>query len=153
MTEETPVEPTPKIWMVSLAIAAGILLFANVALRSGSSGGPADLSAVTPILSVEKFEEITQGSKDRGSLVYFGADWCGPCRVMKPIFGQAAQTSPTDVGYYTVDVDKLGPVVQKLGITGIPLVIAFNRKGAEIHRSNGVVPISVLDRLARDAAK
>jgi thiol-disulfide isomerase/thioredoxin len=36
----------------------------------------------------------------------FTADWCGPCKVFKPVF-QAYEAKYPEVGFLMVDVDKL----------------------------------------------
>ena len=59
-------------------------------------------------------------------IVEFWAEWCGPCKVMKPIFEKVALTNESDVKMYTVNIDKNKEVATSLGIRSIPTIKVFN---------------------------
>ena len=54
------------------------------------------------ISSVELQEKINKGEK---IILKLGATWCGPCKMLKPIFEKVANENTTDVQMYTLDVD------------------------------------------------
>ncbi len=68
-------------------------------------------------------EKIKNGEK---LIVEFWAEWCGPCKVMKPIFEKVALTNESDVKMYTVNIDKNKEVATSLCIRSIPTIKVFN---------------------------
>ena len=75
------------------------------------------------ISSVDLQQKINNGEK---LLVEFWADWCGPCKMMKPIFEKVASTNQSDVKMYTLNIDNNREVAMSLGIRSIPTVKMFN---------------------------
>jgi len=75
------------------------------------------------ISSFDLQQKINNGEK---LIVEFWADWCGPCRMMKPIFERVASTNTSEVQMYTmnIDINKEGAV--SLGIRSIPTVKMYN---------------------------
>jgi thioredoxin 1 len=59
-------------------------------------------------------------------MVEFWAEWCGPCKMMKPIFEKVASTNQSDVKMYTLNIDNNREVAMSLGIRSIPTVKMFN---------------------------
>lgn len=55
----------------------------------------------------------------RLSILYFTATWCGPCRVMAPLFEKLAQKHP-QVVFLKLDIDQLGSVAQEWNVTSVP---------------------------------
>lgn len=72
-------------------------------------------------------------------LVDFYADWCGPCKMVAPLVDEIAQAHAGRLLVAKVDTDRAPGVTHRLGIRGIPTVIAF-RHGAEVGRSVGFEP-------------
>jgi len=59
-------------------------------------------------------------------IVEFWAEWCGPCRMMKPVFERVASNNDTEVQMYTMDIDQNRDYAQTLGIRSIPAVKVFS---------------------------
>ena len=71
-------------------------------------------------------------------LVSFSASWCGPCKMMMPIFEKVAKNNQTEIQMYTMDIDKNKDYVISIGIRSIPAIKSFN--GSEVtNTSVGVV--------------
>ncbi len=83
----------------------------------------------------------------------FHADWCGPCRQMRPAVERLAEK-----GYpiKSIDVDKSPDMAEKYGIGPIPTFVVVDADGREIDRVSGAQPASQLAQFyinARDRAK
>ncbi len=54
-------------------------------------------------------------------LIYVGAAWCGPCKMLKPIMNQVKEATDVEIHFYDADTDK--HIVDHYGITSVPTVI------------------------------
>lgn len=72
----------------------------------------------------EKFTEIIKGSKIP-VIVDYSAQWCGPCRMMAPIFERLANDFAGKVIFGKVDVDEEPGIAQAFEITAVPTFIIF----------------------------
>ncbi|TFK56893.1 thioredoxin [Heliocybe sulcata] len=77
---------------------------------------------VTVVDSLEKFHEIIKS--DKVTVFDFWATWCGPCKVISPIFEKLSDEH-TDVEFYKVDVDDQPDIAQEVGVRAMPTFIAF----------------------------
>lgn len=75
------------------------------------------------ITSIELQEKINKGEK---LIVEFWAEWCGPCKMMKPAFERVANNNTSDVQMYTMNVDNNREIGAAFGIRSIPTVKIFN---------------------------
>ena len=75
------------------------------------------------ISSVELQEKINKGEK---IILKLGATWCGPCKMLKPIFEKVANENTTDVQMYTLDVDLNREIAMSLGVRSVPTIKMFN---------------------------
>ena len=75
------------------------------------------------ISSVELQEKIKNGEK---IVVEFWAEWCGPCKMMKPVFERVAKANTTEVQMYTMNVDTNKAAAAGLGIRSSPTGKVFN---------------------------
>jgi thioredoxin len=90
------------------------------------------------ISSLELQEKINNGEK---MVVDFWAGWCGPCRMLKPIFervGQNAVENNSQVSYYTFDVESDKSFASAIGVRSIPTIKTFS-DGKEITTRVGVL--------------
>lgn len=69
-------------------------------------------------------------------LVDFWAAWCGPCKMMAPVFAQAARQLEPHVRLVKVDTEQAQALSSQLGIRSIPTLILF-KHGREVARSAG----------------
>jgi thioredoxin 2 len=79
-------------------------------------------------------------------LVDFYADWCGPCHMMAPILDEVAQRRAGEVLLLKLDTDANQQTAARLGIRGIPTLVAF-RNGKEHGRHVGVAEAATVERL------
>lgn len=72
-------------------------------------------------------------------LIDFYADWCGPCKVMGPIFEEIEKEYEGKVEFQKVDVEAEQDIAAKYEIMSIPtFVILKNDK--ETDRKTGAMP-------------
>ncbi len=78
-------------------------------------------------------------------LADFYADWCGPCRMLRPSLEQIADER-SDVKVVAINIDDNPELADEFGIASIPCVIVF-KNGAEANRNIGLVPKDVIESL------
>lgn len=78
-------------------------------------------------------------------VVDFWAGWCGPCKVMAPVFEKAAAQMEPRFQFAKVDVDKNQSIASQYRIQSIPTLAVF-KGGREIARQAGAVTESALKR-------
>ena len=79
------------------------------------------------------------------AVVDFWAPWCGPCRMLAPVFEQLAEEYAGKLVFAKVNTDENPVIPGKLGIRGIPTMI-FYMDGAEADRIVGFAPKPVIKR-------
>ena len=81
-------------------------------------------------------------------VVYFTADWCNPCKQLKPHYGKVSVMDP-ETNYYLVDVDKIDvSTVEYYGIKSIPQIFLMN-KGEIVDRIESRTAESILEELGK----
>jgi len=76
-------------------------------------------------------------------VVYFTAEWCVPCKQLKPQYGKASVTDP-NTNYYMLDVDKVSTDhLSGYGIQSIPQVFVMKKgeivKTIKSRTSDGII--------------
>ena len=83
------------------------------------------------------FEEEVIKS-ERRVLVDFNADWCGPCRMLRPILEDVASNTE-DVKIASLNIDDEDLIAEEYNVSSIPCLILFEG-GKEVNRSVGLIP-------------
>jgi thioredoxin 1 len=83
-------------------------------------------------------DQLKQKIQDGESMVVdFMGTWCGPCKVLKPIY-ESVSHEMTEVNFYTFDIDSDIDFVKTLGIRGVPTIKAY-KSGDEVFSKSGVL--------------
>ena len=102
-------------------------------------------------LTDANFDRFVQRN-DLPVVVDFWAEWCGPCKMMAPVFSQAAREQRSRFRFAKLDTDANQGVAQRFGIRSIPSLLLF-KGGNEADRVVGAVDASRLrEWLSRYAA-
>lgn len=60
-------------------------------------------------------------------LVKFEAEWCGPCKAMKPMIQDLAEEFGDKLTVATLDIDQNNQTPYRFGVRGVPTVILFDK--------------------------
>ena len=58
-------------------------------------------------------------------IVDFWAAWCGPCKMMEPVYEEAAEEYDGKMKFAKVNVDENPEAPAKYGVRGIPTIIIY----------------------------
>ena len=79
-------------------------------------------------IELETMSQFLEQQKVDGlAVVDFWAVWCGPCKVMKPVFANSAKSFP-NVRFLSVDCDVLQELPSQFEVTGIPAFFVLQFK-------------------------
>jgi thioredoxin 1 len=66
---------------------------------------------------------------------YFTADWCGPCKKVRPIVEELSRDQ-SEVKFQIIDVDSEGELARRFEVRSIPTFILIE-DGQEVNRFTG----------------
>ena len=92
------------------------------------------------------FSEII--NSDAPTLVDFYAEWCGPCKAMKPILDELKSSIGESATILKVDVDKNPQGAALYQVRSVPTLILF-RNGQVKWKQSGVMPAAELEKVIR----
>ena len=95
----------------------------------------------------KEFEEIISG--DKVVFCDFWANWCGPCRMLGPVFEEISEKYEGQAEFVKVNVDEEEELAMQYRITSIPNVIAI-KNGQPVDSSLGFVPASALEQFVKE---
>ncbi len=82
------------------------------------------------------------------TIVDFWASWCGPCRMIGPIFEELSNEYVGTVKFAKVNVDENPKTPANYGVRGIPTMIMF-KGGKVVDQIVGAVPKSQVENLVK----
>lgn len=98
-------------------------------------------------INSEELETLLKGEKP--VVCDFWATWCGPCRMLAPVFEEVSEQFADKAVFVKVDVDENESAAVKYGISSIPNVILF-KDGKPAASNLGFVPAAALEEFVKD---
>jgi thioredoxin 1 len=77
--------------------------------------------------------------RSKMKLLHFTADWCQPCKMMKPIIDQVLQEN-TGVEYISIDIDTNPETARDHGVMSVPTFITLDDNDNVIQMVAGAMP-------------
>ena len=96
---------------------------------------------------MENFNELIQSTEL--VLVDFYAEWCGPCKIMKPRILDVAERMGDNVKVVQIDVDKEKELATRFRISSVPTLIIF-KNGKQQWRQSGIISTLALMKLLQE---
>lgn len=106
-------------------------------------------------LTADKFKEevfdYTQSKDwdfkgDKPAIIDFYADWCGPCKMVAPIFEELSEEYKDDIVIYKVDTEAEQELSAMFGIQSIPSIL-FIPEGKTPMMQKGALPKHTLKKV------
>ena len=88
----------------------------------------------------DRFDDIKES---KVAVADFSATWCGPCKMMAPVFHAVADEMGDEVDFYSVDVDENPGLAAANKVFSVPTLILY-KNGVESSRSVGAISRSDL---------
>lgn len=88
-------------------------------------------------------EEVIKASQSKPVLVDFYAEWCGPCKMMMPVFDEIDSEIAGKAIIGKIDIDQSRVVVDNYSIMSVPTFIVF-KNGQMVESFVGAQPKDAL---------
>lgn len=85
---------------------------------------------------------------EQPTIVDFWASWCGPCRMIAPVFEELSSQYSGKIKFAKVNVDENPKTPAHYGVRGIPTLIMF-KGGKAVEQVVGAVPKAQLENLVK----
>ena len=94
-------------------------------------------------ITAKELDELLQNT-DKTVFCDFWASWCGPCRMLAPVFEDLSDQYDNQAVFVKMDIDEEEnePAAIRYGITSIPNIIAF-KDGKPVANSLGFKPAAM----------
>ncbi|CAN6327675.1 unnamed protein product, partial [Urochloa humidicola] len=130
-----------------------------------SSGAEATAAAAAPaplapaegsVIAIHSLDEWSIYIEEANSakklvVIDFTASWCGPCRIIAPVFADLAKKNP-NVVFLKVDVDELKAIAEQFSVEAMPTFL-FMKEGDVKDRVVGAVKDELAKKLELHAAQ
>ena len=90
------------------------------------------------VINSEEFNNLVQHTEGI-AVVDFFATWCGPCKMLAPVFQEVGNEFEGKANFYKIDIDESLDIARQFSVSTVPTVIIF-RNGEPIERLVGFMP-------------
>ncbi len=132
-----------RVFLAGVALTA--LLFTACGSKNASESAGEDSATVVEVdetasPAAEEYKVTDNGIVSANGLpmvVDFSAEWCPPCRQLKPIFADLKKEYAGKVDFVSIDVDNNSELAEQYKIESIPALVYINPDGKEVFRTVG----------------
>ena len=90
------------------------------------------------VISSEEFNNLVEHAQGV-SVVDFFATWCGPCKMLAPVFQEVGKEFENKANFYKIDIDESLDIARQFSVSTVPTVIIF-KNGEPVERLVGFMP-------------
>lgn len=90
------------------------------------------------VINTSEFRSSVEGSKGV-VVVDFFATWCGPCKMLSPIYEALGDEMAEKAKFLKVDIDQSIELAQKFEVSTVPTMMIF-KDGKPVDRLIGFMP-------------
>lgn len=91
-------------------------------------------------------QEVTALGMHETTIVEFGAEWCGPCKVLLPVLKELSQKYMDKVAVATIDISENLELAKKYQVSNIPCLVVL-KEGKEVDRVVGYAGRDSVEKL------
>ncbi len=73
------------------------------------------------------------------AVVDFFATWCGPCKMLAPVFEEAANEAGSKANFVKIDIDQSMELARKYSVSTVPTIMIF-KDGKPVETLIGFMP-------------
>lgn len=138
------------VYVFSVILALGLAACSGGGKTSSDSIKPDSGNVEEPQVEEEIIEtglgyKITNKgivpTSGRPMVVDFSADWCTPCKELKPIIAQLKEHYFGKIDFVIIDTDVKKGLTADYGIKNIPTLLFFNKDGEIKMQTTGFIPV------------
>lgn len=89
---------------------------------------------------IDSYEFAEKVEKTKGVVVVdFFATWCGPCKMLAPVFEGVSNEMRDKAEFFKLDIDESETIARKYRIAAVPTMIIF-KDGVPVENLAGFMP-------------
>ena len=104
-----------------------------------------DHSFIIPTSDKSWYDDVNKASYTDLVLVFFEADWCGPCKQLRAVVETVAEKHP-EVHVHSYDVDAEKDQLSLFHVDGIPTLMLF-KAGCRAETLTGYQSVDMIERI------
>lgn len=117
------------------------MAFFGLLALTGCNGSGKDAAGADSAKGSSELYEITDNAllstNGLPMIVDFSAEWCPPCRKLKPVFDSLKTKYAGQIDMVSIDVDSMENLASHYRISSIPCLIFIAPDGTEVYRMIG----------------
>ena len=80
------------------------------------------------MIEISNKNDLLDQHQQAYSIIYCNAQWCAPCKQLKPIINNLAETRSKQFDFFALDIENGVEFATELGVLGVPTIIIYDNK-------------------------